>query len=46
VLDAGHRTPDLYSGKTKKYNTTWEVGGAVEQQFSDSAMRRYAFHAV
>jgi 3-isopropylmalate dehydrogenase len=46
VLEAGHRTPDLYSGKTKKYNTTWEVGGAVEQQFSDSAMRRYAFHAV
>jgi 3-isopropylmalate dehydrogenase len=46
VLETGHRTPDLYSSKTRKYNTTWEVGGAVEQHFSDTAMRRYSFHAV
>jgi 3-isopropylmalate dehydrogenase len=46
VLENGFRTPDLYSAKTRKYNSTWEVGAAVEQQFSDTAMRRYSFHAV
>jgi 3-isopropylmalate dehydrogenase len=45
VLLDGYRTKDLV-GSSRKFNTTPEVGAAVERQCTDMAISHYAYHAV
>ena len=44
LLD-GYRTKDLV-GASRKFNTTAEVGAAIERQCADMAISHYAYHAV
>jgi 3-isopropylmalate dehydrogenase len=45
VLLDGYRTKDLV-GSSRKFNTTAEVGAAIERQCADMAISHYAYHAV
>jgi 3-isopropylmalate dehydrogenase len=45
VLLDGYRTRDLVPS-SRKFNTTAEVGAAVERQCADMAISHYAYHAV
>jgi 3-isopropylmalate dehydrogenase len=45
VLLDGYRTKDLM-GSARKFNTTAEVGAAIERQCADMAISHYAYHAV